>query len=130
VTTGSFAPEAKAPTTYGPNVRVNALYLLHGQHLSVERTAEAISAMLGAPVSTGFVASLAAEAAGGLEGILELPRARLINAPVIHVDETTDQVRTEQWWLHVAPDELHTYRVASSTPGKGALSNELRCVIG
>ena len=54
---GVFPREATAPTSYGPNVRAAALYLLHGQHLSVERTAEAMSTMLGADVSTGFVAS-------------------------------------------------------------------------
>ncbi len=65
-----FPPEAKTPTSYGPNVRAATLYLLHGQHLPVEQTAEAISAMLGADVSTGFVASLAGEATRGLSGFM------------------------------------------------------------
>src|ERR1035437_8980997 len=74
---GVFPREAAAPPSYGPNVRAAALYLLHGQHLSVERTAEAMSAMLGADVSTGFVASLANEAAGGLTGFIGEIRQRL-----------------------------------------------------
>ena len=59
VSSGPFPKEATAPACYGPNIRAAALYLLHAQHIPVERTAEALSAMLGANVSTGFVASLA-----------------------------------------------------------------------
>jgi transposase len=118
--TGAFPREATAPTSYGPNVRAAALYLLHGQHLSVERTAEAMSAMLGADVSTGFVASLANEAAGGLTGFVEEIRRRLRHAALVHVDETSDQVRTDKWWFHVVSNELYTYLFASPTRGKDA----------
>ena len=117
---GVFPREAAAPTSYGPNVRAAALYLLHGQHLSVERTAEAMSAMLGADVSTGFVASLAREAAGGLTGFIEEIRQRLRKATLVHVDETSDQVRIDKWWFHVVSNELFTYLFASPTRGKAA----------
>jgi transposase len=117
---GVFPREATAPTSYGPNVRAAALYLLHGQHLSVERTAEAMSAMLGADVSTGFVASLASEAARGLPGFVEEIRRRLRHAALVHVDETSDQVRTDKWWFHVVSNELYTYLFASPTRGKAA----------
>ncbi|MGH8996783.1 MAG: IS66 family transposase [Acidimicrobiales bacterium] len=117
---GSFPKEATAPTSYGPNVRAAGLYLLHGQHLSVERCAEAMSAMLGANVSTGFVASLAKEAAGGLDGFVAEIRRRLRRASLVHVDETSDQVRTDKWWFHVVSNELYTYLFASPTRGKAA----------
>jgi len=117
---GTFPREATAPTSYGPNVRAAALYLLFGQHLSVERTAEAMSSMLGAEVSTGFVASLAKEAAGGLTPFTDLVRRRLRAAPLVHVDETSDQVRTDKWWFHVVSNELYTFLFASPTRGKKA----------
>lgn len=117
---GVFPRAATAPTSYGPNVRAAALYLLFGQHLSVERAAEAMSAMLGADVSTGFVASLAKEASGGLGGFMEEIRRRLLKTEVIHVDETSDQVRTKKWWFHTVSSELYTYLFASPTRGKAA----------
>jgi len=88
--------------------------------LSVERTAEAMSSMLGADVSTGFVASLATEAAGGLDGFIDEVRRGLQGSDVVHADETTDQVKTKRWWLHVASNHLYTYLVASSTRAKSA----------
>lgn len=117
---GNFPAEAKAPACYGPNVRACALYLLHAQHCSVERTAEALSEMLGAKVSTGFVASLAKEAAARLEPFLAEVAERLVASPVVHVDETSDQVRTETWWFHVAATDLYTLLYASATRGKAA----------
>ncbi|MGH9305017.1 MAG: IS66 family transposase [Acidimicrobiales bacterium] len=120
VSAGDFPPEARAPVSYGPNVRAAALYLLHAQHCSVERTAQALSEMLGATVSTGFVASLAAEAAGSLDPFLAEVAARLATSPLVHVDETPDQVRTDTVWFHVCATERYTHLYASETRGKVA----------
>jgi len=117
---GVFPAEATAPTSYGPNVRAASLYLLHGQHLSVERTTEAISQMLGAKVSTGFVVSLAKEAAGRLSGFLAEIAERLVASRIVRVDETPDQVRTKTWWFHVCSNERYTFLFASATRGKAA----------
>ena len=117
---GTFPREATAPTCYGPNVRAAALYLLFGQFLSVERTAEAMSAMLGAEVSTGFVASLASEAALGLGGFNDEVVRRLRSSALVHADETSDQVRTDKWWFHVVSNERYTHLFASPTRGKDA----------
>jgi transposase len=117
---GTFPNEATAPASYGPNVRAAALYLLFGQHLSVERTADAMSTMLGAHVSTGFVASLANEAAGGLTGFIDVIRRRLCASFLVHADETSDQVRTDRWWFHVVSNDLYTYLFASPTRAKSA----------
>jgi len=117
---GTFPKEATAPASYGPNVRAAALYLLFGQHLSVERTADAMSTMLGAQVSTGFVATLAKEAAGGLTSFIDVIRRRLTSSFLVHADETSDQVRTDKWWFHVVSNELYTYLFASPTRGKDA----------
>ncbi|MHB8318882.1 MAG: IS66 family transposase [Acidimicrobiales bacterium] len=117
---GVFPKEATAPASYGPNVRASALYLLFGQHLSVERTADAMSTMLGAEVSTGFVASLAKEAAGGLTSFIDVIRRRLTSSFLVHADETSDQVRTDKWWFHVVSNDLYTYLFASPTRAKSA----------
>lgn len=119
-TKGAFPTEAKAPASYGPNIRAATLYLLMGQYLPVERTAQAMAALLGTPLSTGFVASLATEAASGLEDFLGELKARLVSSSLLHVDETFDQVGCEKLWFHVATNELYTYLSASMTRGKAA----------
>ena len=119
-TKGIFPAEARGPASYGPNVRAAVLYLLMGQHLLVERTAQAMVSLLGCPVSTGFVASLATEAGSGLVEFLDELKARLISSALLHVDETFDQVGTEKAWFHVATNELYTFLSASMTRGKSA----------
>ena len=82
VTAGTMLPpEARAPVCWGPGVRAFALYMLNRQHLPVERTAELLAEVLGAPVSTGWLCNLQTEAAGKLapflaEGTTRLPQNR------------------------------------------------------
>jgi len=119
-TKGAFPREARGPATYGPNVRASALYLLMGQHLPVERTAQAMASLLGCPVSTGFIASLVPEASDGLVGFLDGLKERLRASALLQVDETFDQVGTDKLWFHVATNQLYTYLVASMTRGRSA----------
>jgi len=119
-TKGDFPSSAKGPASYGPNVRASALYLLMGQHLPVERTAQAMASLLGTPVSTGFIASLVPEASDSLVGFLDELKQRLRSSALLHVDETFDQVGTDKMWFHVAANELYTFLVASMTRAKSA----------
>ncbi|MEU0157240.1 IS66 family transposase zinc-finger binding domain-containing protein [Micromonospora fulviviridis] len=55
-TTGTAPVEATAPAAYGPRVAAIRVYLLHGQFLSVSRTADALKDLFGVPVTAGTVA--------------------------------------------------------------------------
>jgi transposase len=72
VTTAAFPVEATAPTCYGPGVAALGAYLLARQHLPVERAAECLADCFGAPVSTGYLASLLPAATGATGGVLGL----------------------------------------------------------
>ena len=101
-TKAPFPAEAKGPACYGPVVRAVAVYLMVGQHIPVARAAELLSQVCGAPVSTGWLAGLAAEAAEGLSPFLSELRAQLIAADVLHADETGSRVSGARYWFHVA----------------------------
>ena len=60
--TGVFPVVAKAPVCWGPEVRALALYLLCRQHLAVQRCAELLGDVIGAPVSTGWLCAVQLEA--------------------------------------------------------------------
>ena len=76
--------------------------------------------MYGIEVSTGFLAGLAPEAAGHLSGFVEALKARLVRSPLVHVDETSTQVGTATWWLHVVSSSDATHLFADRTRGKDA----------
>jgi len=117
---GAFPLEARASACYGANLRAIACYLLHAQHLPIERTKQALSEMYGIEVSTGFLAGLAPEAAGRLVGFVEALKERLVGSRLVHVDETSTQVGTATWWLHVVSNADATYLFADRTRGKDA----------
>jgi len=108
-TGGAFPCEAAAPTTWGPRVRAYALYLMNRQLIPVERTAEAMSDLLGAPVSTGFLAGLSALGATGLEEFSSALADAVAGSEVVNVDETGARVAGSKWWFHVAGTSLLTF---------------------
>ena len=109
VTAGPMPEEiAGSPSSYGPNLRALAVYLLVFQHSPVERTAIPIRDVTGAEVSTGWVACLFPEAADLVEDSLHLIRALLVLGHVLHADETTTRIGATRRWLHVACTDFLT----------------------
>ncbi len=102
VTAAVFPVEATAPTCYGPGVAALGVYLLGRQHLPVARAAEFLTDALGAPVSTGWLATLLPRAAAGLEAFTRSTRDALQDAAVAHFDETGARVAGKLHWVHVA----------------------------
>jgi len=108
VTVADLPPEAKAPTCWGPEVRSFAVYLLCRQHLPVERCAELLADLLGAPVSTGWLCQIQLEAAGKLHPFILGLKERLGASGVVHADETGTRVGTTKHWMHTLTTNLLT----------------------
>ena len=64
-TTGVAPAWVHAPVSYGPRVTAALVYPYQGQFLSKARTTQAMSDLLGVPVSAGTVAAVTARAAAG-----------------------------------------------------------------
>jgi transposase len=127
--TAADAPaEVHAPVQYGPQVAAVAVYLLVAHHLPVARTAQILADLLGAPVSTGWVAALTGRAATGLTGFTDRLRRVIRAAAVVHFDETGVRVGGALRWLHVACTALGTLyhlddkRGATGTDGLDVLA--------
>jgi transposase len=120
---GSFPAEARAPVCWGPEVRALAIYLMDRQHLPLERTAELLADLLGAPVSTGFLVSLQLEAAERLAPFVTRLRQGLLASPVLHADETGTRVGTTKRWVHTLASNLLTLLVVHEKRGIEALQD-------
>lgn len=102
-TTAAAPPEAVAPVSYGPRLAGIGVYLLHGQFLSVSRTAAALKDLFGAPVAAGTVAGWVKRTALGIiEKVLPVIAGRIAGAPVAGFDETGMRVAGRLAWLHSA----------------------------
>jgi transposase len=121
VTAATFPAEATGPTCYGPGVAALGAYLLGRQHLPVQRAAECLAEAFGAPVSTGWLATLLPAAAARLGGFLAQARAGLAAAPVAHFDETGGRVGGRLHWIHVACTQRWTLFHLDTNRGKTAM---------
>jgi transposase len=102
-TTAQTPAEALAPVSYGPRLAGIGVYLLHGQFLSVSRTAAALKDLFGTPVAAGTVAGWVKRTALGIiDRVLPVIAGRIADAPVAHFDETGMRVEGRLAWLHSA----------------------------
>jgi transposase len=121
VTAGVFPEGVRAPAQYGPGVRALGCYLLVHQHLPVDRAAQLLADVLGAPVAAGTLAGLVAEGAAGLGGFATTVREQLAAAPVLHVDETGARVAGRLHWVHSASTPELTWQTVHPKRGKAAM---------
>jgi transposase len=121
ITAVGFPEGVSAPAVYGPGVRALITYLGVYQHLPVDRCAQLLDDVLGAPVSTGAVAAVLAEAAGRVAPAVEGIGEQLVAAPVVCFDETGARVAGRLHWCHSAStDDLTLYHVDAKR-GKDAM---------
>jgi transposase len=105
-TVGRIPAWARGRVQYGPRLMARAAWLVCAHHLPVRRAASVLSALLGASVSGGWVATLRGKAARLLEQDF-LPRVRelIASAAVAHADETCARAAGALHYLHVACTE-------------------------
>jgi transposase len=120
-TQAAFPAEARAAACYGPGVRALCCYLLAHQHLPVDRAAQLLADLLGAPVSAGTLAGVLAEGAGRLDGFVEMVRKRLAATEVAHFDETGARVAGRLHWVHSASTKLLSLFTVHPKRGKVAM---------
>jgi hypothetical protein len=79
-----------------------AAHIAYRGHVSMERTAEMLAELFGAPVSTGFVASCLARLSAGLAGFEAGLKQALVTAPRLHHDETPAPVNGTTAYVYTA----------------------------
>jgi transposase len=120
-TAGCFPTHARAAACYGPGVRALVCYLCVHQQLPVDRAAQLLADVLGAPVATGTLAAVVAEGAAGLGGFAQVVREGLAAAPVAHFDETGARVAGRLHWVHSASTSLLSLFTVHAKRGKVAM---------
>jgi transposase len=106
VVTGGQAPAGvEAPVQYGPRAQALTAYLVVGQFLAQQRAAQAMDDLFGLPVSDGTVAAVIARHAGRLDEFVEVVKAMLRQADVVHADETGLRVAGKTHWVHSTSTE-------------------------
>ena len=123
-TTAAAPAGATAPVAYGPRIAAIGVYLLHGQLLSVGRTAAALNDLFGTPVTPGAVAGWVKRTALGIiDRVLPVIRGRITAAPVVHFDETGMRVQGRLAWLHSASTSTDVLLAVHRRRGRHAMDD-------
>jgi transposase len=124
--TEAIAPDGVlAPVQYGPRVAAAAVYLNAEQHLSRERTAQALHDLLAVPVSPGTVTTMVERAAAAVDasGVLDTVRERIAAADVAHFDETGLRVAGSNHWVHSASTGMFSLLTVHRRRGREAMDH-------
>jgi transposase len=122
LTLASFPPGVSAPIQYGPRIGAVAVYLTHQQLLPLERTCEVLSDLLGVQMSEATVGELIQRTACQLAPVEQQIKEALIEAPVIHQDETGVRVAGKGYWEHVTSTARLTHYQVHASRGHEALN--------
>ncbi len=106
VSVARFRIRSQRPRNTCPVIKGTVVYLTQQQllppRLMMERTTQILSDLWGVPISTGSVQTRIAQAAQILTPVVERIATAIQAAPVVHFDETGQQVDKRLHWLHTA----------------------------
>jgi transposase len=106
---------------HGPNIRALAVHLTQGQLLPLARSAQLIDDLYGLEVSPATLLAWIDQACQVLQPSVERIAQALIEAPVVHADESGLRVASCLHWLHAAASETHTWYGVHAKRGMEAI---------
>jgi transposase-like protein len=111
-----------APIQYGPRISSVAVYLTQQQLLPLERSCEVLRDLLGVQMSEATVGELIKRSAYALAGVEQQIKKALIEAAVVHQDETGVSVAGKRYWEHVTSTASLTHYQVDPSRGQDALN--------
>ncbi len=106
---------------YGARLKGLAQYLQHYQLLPLKRLQEVFADLFGQRLSQGTLVNASAACYRGLASVEADIKRRIVDANVIHVDETGLYEQGKRCWLHVTSTPSLTFYAPHPKRGKEAL---------
>lgn len=116
-----FPKGVKSKTQYGDNIKALVVYLKHYGFLSYERLKEFVNDILGQNISQGTLVNMINECAENIKPLTEKIKTALIEADIVHFDETGFRIEGALNWLHSAGNEQFTYYYPHEIRGSEAM---------
>jgi transposase len=109
VNKAAFPEGVNAPVQYGEGIKAAAVYVKNYQFLPYKRACELLADLLGCPMSEGTLANILSQCDELTQSPVAQIKEIIIQAPVVHFDETGSRVEGKRRWLHTASTENATY---------------------
>jgi len=124
---GQLPADLKGTVQYGPRLRALVVYLMIYQLLPYKRTQEVLKTLYAVKPSTGTLNRILQDGYKQLEEAEKAIREAIIQAKVVHCDETGHRVGAKTRWLHVASTKLLTFY--HSNKARGSLAHQAADVL-
>ncbi len=121
ITQARFPEGISAPMQYGPAFGAVGVYLTHQQFLPYERACETMQDLLGPAMTVGTLKALVQRCAANLQPVEEHIKEQLMQAEVLHSDETGLYALGKRFWMHVAATAHLTHYAVHAKRGSEAL---------
>lgn len=105
----AFPTQVTQPVQYGSRLKAQASYLNTYHFIPIARTCELLSDFYGHAPAWALVAEANQAVAAECEPALAEIQAQLLQAPVVHFDESGLRVEGQLQWLHSISTELLTF---------------------
>ena len=109
ITKAVFPEGVTHKAQYGSGVQAVAVYLRNYQLIPIERTIELFRDLFKISLSEGSIVNMTTRCANQLSGFMEMVKQKLIDAKIMHNDETGINIRGILHWLHTAGNKEFTY---------------------
>ncbi len=120
-TRAAFPAQVRGPIQYGASLQALAVYLVQYHLLPYARVSELFHDLLGLTLSPGTIQTLVWQGASALEPVEAAIKAALIQAHVIHQDETGIYVNGGNQWVHVCSTTQLTHYTIHAKRGSAAI---------
>ena len=117
----SFPQDITSDIQYGNNLKAHSVYMSQFQLLPFKRIQDYFSEQMNIPISSGSIFNFNKEAYERLKNFDEIAKKKLIQSPVVNVDETGINIDGKRRWLHSASSPLWTYFYPHEKRGSDAM---------
>ncbi len=118
-----FSKEFKNPAQYGSNLKALISMLINEEYVAIDRCSKLIKEITGDEIalSNGTIVNITKELSKKSESSVEAIKAKLIEAPLAHADETGVRINGVQHWLHTLCNKDYVVYGINEKRGKEAI---------
>ncbi len=118
---GDFPKDMPGPLQYGNGIKAFAIHLIISQMVALNRVQKQVAAMIGAVISEATLLKFVWRLNQSLEAWEKKSIESILQAPSIHVDETSFRVEGKNHWIHVYSSGEITLKFLHRKRGKEAI---------
>jgi transposase len=115
---GTLPEECKGTLNYGNKIRALAVVFTQYANVGIDKTRKILRDLLSVSISAGTIKNITRQFASLTDDTIAEIKKRLLESPMLNVDETGSRVNGRTQWFHVASNAKYTLVTSHSKRGK------------